>query len=155
MVVKNKDYIIDNPFIYNFMINFITYLKYILTTSFIFYMVGIFNKEPSLFLQISFIVKIIFAFFIIYRFNSWRKKEITFTDLDRKIIYSSGMYILYLSFFDITDLYKEKIREIILYFTKSEVEKSKKILHHANNNIKQIMPESYQSISTIISRILE
>ena len=80
-------------------------------------MVGFFQEKPISILKINYVIKIAIAFFLIYRFNPYRIGKIMFTDLDRKVAYSAGVYILTLSFIDILDQYVEIFRAQITSYT--------------------------------------
>lgn len=94
------DYIIDNKFLYNIQYRFITYFNYILRIVLVLYIVGALNSNISFLLKINLYVKMFIALFLIYRFNRWRHIKVTFTDLDREIAFSAGLYIFVLSFTD-------------------------------------------------------
>ena len=51
-----------------------------------------------------------------YRFNKYREK-VVFTDLDRKVAYSAGVYILTISFIDIIEHYIGFIRSKVTIYT--------------------------------------
>jgi hypothetical protein len=68
------------------------------------------------------------ALFLIYRFNSYRKEKIKFTELDRKICYSAGLYILLVSFFDIIQSYVDKLRNVVQPNTTPIIDKIKSYL---------------------------
>jgi hypothetical protein len=63
--------------------------------SWIFYfliLIGVSQNAPKYLEIMEFYVKIYISLFLIYRFNPFRKK-IEFNDLDRKIAYSSGLFL--------------------------------------------------------------
>ena len=64
----------------------ITYLLYIL------FAVGIFKNAPQYLELLDYYVKIYISLFLLWRFNPFRR--IQFTDLDRKIAFSAGIFIL-------------------------------------------------------------
>jgi hypothetical protein len=112
-----SDWLVDNPFFYDNATFFIHYFGYISNIVIILFIVGFFSNEPSVFLTINFFIKILFSLFLIYRFNSYRKNKIQFTDLDRKICYSAGVYIFTFSFIDVIQTYVERLRQLIDPYT--------------------------------------
>jgi hypothetical protein len=63
----------------------ITYLLYIL------FAVGIFKSAPQYLEKLDYYVKIYISLFLLWRFNPFRK--IIFTNLDRKIAFSAGIFL--------------------------------------------------------------
>jgi hypothetical protein len=114
-----SDILVDNKNFYNFELKFLTYFSFITKFTVVLFLVGIFQNKPYILIQFNFVVKVLLAFFLIYRFNSYRKHKIEFTELDRKVCYSAGIYIILISFLDIINYYTETIRNnFILPFTK-------------------------------------
>ena len=122
-----SDLLVDNKTIYNLEYNFITAFSYITKISLVLFMVGIFQSKPSYLIEINFFIKILIALFLIYRFNSHRTQKIVFTELDRKVVYSAGTYILLISFIDISEKYMEIIRSYITPHTLPVINYFKKI----------------------------
>jgi hypothetical protein len=114
--------IIERPIIYNTGYTFITMFS-ILTKIFMFsFLLGVLYKDPlasiaPIMSKINFFIKILISFFLMYRFNSFRTQKIKFTELDRKISYSAGLYIFTLSFFDLFTAYLDKIHEKVYPWT--------------------------------------
>jgi hypothetical protein len=80
----------------------------------IIFIYGLVYNEPTLFIQINFLIKVIIGIYLIYKFNDFRNhKSIQFTVLDKKICYSTGIYLLIFSFADVINSYFIKIREIM------------------------------------------
>jgi hypothetical protein len=114
-----SDILVDNKNFYNFELKFLTYFSYVTKFTVLLFLIGIFQNKPTILIQFNFVVKVILALFLIYRFNSYRKHKIEFTELDRKVCYSVGIYIILISFLDIINYYTETIRSnFILPFTK-------------------------------------
>jgi hypothetical protein len=114
-----SDILVDNKNFYNFELKFLTYFSFITKFTVVLFLVGIFQNKPYILIQFNFVVKVLLALFLIYRFNSYRKHKIEFTELDRKVCYSAGIYIILISFLDIINYYTETIRnDFILPFTK-------------------------------------
>lgn len=135
-----SDILVENKFIYNLELNFITIFSWITKIVTFLYIVGFFHNKPLQFVKINFIIKVMISLFLIYRFNSYRKKQIHFTELDRKVAYSAGQYILLLSFIDIVDVYTEKIRNTIDPYTKPMIDKIKPFLQNIFLKWKEEMP---------------
>jgi hypothetical protein len=115
-----SDILVDNKNFYNFELKFLTYFSYVTKFTVLLFLIGIFQNKPTILIQFNFVVKVILALFLIYRFNSYRKHKIEFTELDRKVCYSVGIYIILISFLDIINYYTETIRNnFILPFTKN------------------------------------
>jgi len=113
-----SDIVVDNKKFYNFELKFLTYFSYVTKFTVLLFLIGIFQNKPFILIQFNFVVKVILAIFLIYRFNSYRKHKIEFTELDRKVCYSAGIYIILISFLDFINFYTEYIRNnFILPFT--------------------------------------
>lgn len=63
----------------------ITYFLYIL------FAIGIFKSAPQYLEKLDYYVKIYISIFLLWRFNPFRK--IIFTELDRKIAFSAGIFL--------------------------------------------------------------
>jgi hypothetical protein len=128
-----SDILIDNKNFYNFELKFLNFMTFITKVTFIFFIVGIFQKKLDYIVQLNFVVKVILALFLIYRFNSYRKHKIEFTELDRKICYSAGIYIITISFLDLINKYVDTIRnKFVLPITQPIVDHFKKFLKSPN-----------------------
>jgi hypothetical protein len=106
------DYIVDNKLFYVLMYNFLRLVSFIVYFSTFLYLFGFLNS--LYFLLMNFYVKITISIFLIYRFNSLRKRRLVFTDLDRKICFSAGIYILALSFQEYVVYFSKEIRQFML-----------------------------------------
>lgn len=62
-----------------------SYLLYIL------FAVGLFASAPQYIEKLDYYVKIYISLFLLWRFNPFR--DLKFTDLDRKIAFSAGMFL--------------------------------------------------------------
>ena len=111
-----KDIIVDNSYLYTFLLQFVHYFGMISKIVFVVFIIGVFSDKPESYIFINFIVKIVMSIFLIYRFNKYRGK-IEFTELDRKLCYSAGLYILLFSFADIIQIYIAKLRDKINNYT--------------------------------------
>jgi hypothetical protein len=110
------DFLVDNKTLYNLQYNFLTYFSYIVKISLVLYIIGAFNTKSKLVLQINFIVKLFLGLFLVYRFSSRRIHKIHFTDLDRKIAFSAGLYIIVISFSDFLASITETTRTHVIKF---------------------------------------
>lgn len=127
------DVLIDNKKLYDFELKFITFLSIINFISITLFIVGFFKVQPALILKFNIFFKIILALFLIYRFNDYRKQPIRFTELDRKICFSTGVFIIIISFIDIITYNIEFIRNnYILPYTEPLLNYFKTILKNLN-----------------------
>ena len=82
----------DNIRIQLFLFNFFTVISYILIA------VGIFIKSEDsseILEKIEFFLKLYMSIYLLWRFNPYRK-QINITELDKRIIYSSAFFILFI-----------------------------------------------------------
>ena len=94
------DILVDNKKIYNFELTFLRGLKIVNYLCVFLFIIGFFQDKPSFLIDFNTFFKVILALFLIYRFNDYRKNPIKFTELDRKICYSTGIFIILISFID-------------------------------------------------------
>ena len=113
---------------------FIHYFDWITLFVIVLFILGVLGNKPASFLAVNCVVKVILAIYLIYRFNSYRKDIPKLTDLDRKICYSAGVYILMFSFLDVIQSYVERLRNMIDPYTVPIVK-----------NIKSLMENLYTS----------
>ena len=111
------DYLIDNKQLYNFELFFLYLISWITRLTLLLFIVGVFQTKPRGIVEFIFFNKICLALFLIYRFNNYRTNKIIFTELDRKVCYSSGIYIILISFIDYYNSYINKIRGFIIPYT--------------------------------------
>jgi len=111
------DYFIDNKQLYNYELYFLFVISWITRLTFLLFIVGVFQTKPQGIVELIFVSKICLALFLIYRFNNYRTNKIVFTELDRKVCYSSGMYIILISFMDYYNSYINSIRNTLLPYT--------------------------------------
>lgn len=111
------DFLVDNKTIYNYELLFMSFFSVLTKIVIFLFIVGFFSQKPELFERINFGVKIMYATFLIYRFNTFRT-QINVTELDRRVALSSGIYILLISFIDLFNSDIEKIRGFIIPYTK-------------------------------------
>jgi len=83
MSIHNNLYKVQNFWFNVFIV--LTYFLYIL------FAVGIFKSAPQYLEALDYYVKIYISLFLLWRFNPFRK--IHFTDLDRKIAFSAGIFL--------------------------------------------------------------
>lgn len=116
-----KDLLVENKTFYNTAHNFLKIFGNITKTLFILLFIGILqpigstnlNYIESFFFYVSFYVKILIALFLMYRFNDWRVHKIKFTELDRKVCYSAGTFIILFSFYDFINRYINELQQIL------------------------------------------
>ena len=85
--------------------------------------IGYISAPPAIFVSMTFVLKIVLASILLYRFNSYRKQRVTFTELDRKIVSSCALFILLTSFTDYVAYFAEGIRRIVSPYTLPWLEK--------------------------------
>ena len=95
--------------IQHFIINGMIYVTFIV---FFLLFIGIIQKQPIYLDKIIFFFKVFIAFYLMYRFNDFRK-NVKFTDLDRKVCFSAGSYLLLFSFADLIHSYSSKIKDFL------------------------------------------
>ena len=108
------DFLVDNKNLYNFQYKFLTYFSYVVKISLVLYIIGAFSTKSKFLLQINFFVKLFLGFFLVYRFSNRRIHKVQFTDLDRKIAYSAGLYIIVISFSDFLASITEQTRTHVM-----------------------------------------
>jgi hypothetical protein len=113
-----SDILIDNKNIYNFELYFLKCLSVVTKIVVVLFFVGFLTDKPKFILEINFVIKFLLGLFLIYRFNKYRKNKITFTELDRKICYSVGIYIVIISLGEYLITFTDVIREQIIKITK-------------------------------------
>lgn len=111
-----KDFLVDNKLLYNVQLHFLTYFSYIIKISLVLYIIGASSAKSIYLIKINFFVKVFLGLFLVYRFSSRREHTIKFTDLDRKIAYSAGLYIIVISFSDLLLTITEKTRYYVTNF---------------------------------------
>jgi hypothetical protein len=85
---------------------FITFFIFVLL------FLGLIQKEPTYFIEATFFFKVFISLYLIIRFNEFRK-NIKFTELDRKVCFLAGIYLLLFAFADLIQYYIIKIRAIL------------------------------------------
>ena len=97
----------------HFIIDWMIYITFII---FILLFLGIIQKEPTYVSQVIFVFKVFISLYLMYRFNDFRK-NVKFTELDRKVCFLAGSYLLLFSFADLIHDYSKKIKTFLkLYF---------------------------------------
>ena len=90
----------------------IDWIGYVSFTMFVLLFVGLLQTEPIFFTEFVFLFKVGISIFLIYRFNKFRK-DVKFTELDRKVCFAAGVNILLISFADLIQEYTKKIKDYI------------------------------------------
>ena len=135
--MSKKDLLIDNKAIYDFEYNFVVVFSWITKLTVLLFIIGVFENKPSIYLEFNFIVKVCLALFLVYRFNKYRKYKIEFTELDRKICYSSGMYILIVSFADYLTIYTNTLKAFIAPYSIPIINYFKNKVTNSNSSYQQ------------------
>ena len=133
-----KDYLIDNKFLYDLEYNFLIFISFLTKLFFVLFIFGFLEEKQKYFMEIAFIVKIFIGIFLIYRFNTYRKQKIIFTELDRKVCYSAGIYLILISFIDYINYYIDQIRSFINPYTAPFVKPITDNIKPITDNIKLI-----------------
>lgn len=123
------DVLIDNKNIYKFEINFLYYFSIVTKATALLFLIGFFQEKPSIIIKINSVVKFVLGLFLIYRFNRYRKYKVEFTELDRKICYSTGLYIVLLSLGEYILQLSYAIRSRTIIYTNPVVDYVKKQLN--------------------------
>jgi hypothetical protein len=79
---------------------------------------GFVYNVPSIFIQFNFIIKVLIAMYLMYKFNDFRTDTVKFTLLDKKICYSAGIYLFLFSFADVINSYFRELRKLIIEIIK-------------------------------------
>jgi hypothetical protein len=77
------------------------------------FIVGFFQSTPPIFNTITFILKVVTALFLIYRFNPIMNVRTTFTKLDRELIMFAAFFILVASFTDYINDFLHSIQNAV------------------------------------------
>ena len=121
----DKDVLVSNKFIYNLQYTFVRWFRLITLIVVTLYVVGFFAKVPVGYNEVKFIFEFLIAIFLLYRFNSYRKK-IVLTELDKEVAFTAGEYLLVVSLVDVLAGYEDKIRPKVLKYTQPVVDYFKK-----------------------------
>jgi hypothetical protein len=127
------DILVDNKKVYKSELTFLSFINFINIVSVTLFLIGFFQTKPVLILQFNVFFKLLLAVYLIYRFNDFRKQPIRFTELDRKICFSTGVFIILITFMDILTYNIDYIRNnYILPITEPIVKKIKNFLESLN-----------------------
>ena len=122
-----SDFLIENKMFYKLAYNFVIFVNLVIVILVILFLAGTIVKTPFIFIEMNFFVKLLFALFLVYRFNPFRKDKIEFTDLDKNICFSIGVYIIVLSFLTLLARHSPKFKQYLE--TNSVTKKSVDIIH--------------------------
>lgn len=117
----DNDVLISNKFIYNLQYIFVRWVRFIIAIVVTLYIVGFFAKIPVGYNEVKFVFEFLIALFLLYRFNSYRKK-IVLTELDKEVAFTAGEYLLIVSLVDVLAGYEEQIRPKLLKYTQPVVD---------------------------------
>ena len=93
----------------HFIIDWMIYITFII---FILLFLGIIQKEPTYVSQVIFVFKVFISLYLMYRFNDFRK-NVKFTELDRKVCFLAGFYLLLFALADLIQDYIIKIKSFL------------------------------------------
>jgi hypothetical protein len=102
-MAKSSDYLLDNKWVYSILSKLVHFSDIFIIGFIVLFIIGAVSVTPNYFFNIYFATKIFFASYLLYRFNSYRVQPITLTELDRKIIFSAGIYIFIFSLIEFYD----------------------------------------------------
>jgi hypothetical protein len=111
------DIFVHNPQVVQYELLFLHIFGWITKLTFFLFLIGFFSARPYYFEEFHFIVKFWLGVFLIYRFNNYRKYKVGFTEVDRHVAFSAGIYIVLISLIDYTTIYIDRIREILHPYT--------------------------------------
>jgi hypothetical protein len=87
--------------------------NYLMAFVIVLYTLGIINSTPKSLLELNSFIKIIIAAYLIYRFNDFNDKKTVFTEFDRELVFTTSVYIIFLSFADLIFTYLTDVRNIV------------------------------------------
>jgi len=96
----------------NLFLRLIKYTTYLLLFLFI---IGAIREKPADFLLFVLYVKVALAVFLLYRFNPFYRQ--VHDSFDRKIVYTSAVFILITSFLEYINRFVDEIRSIVTVYT--------------------------------------
>jgi len=98
--------------IHDFQYNIFTIIIYVTWILYIIIALGLSAKAPQYLTNLHYYVKIYVSLFLIYRFNPFRR--VKFTNLDAKIAFSAGLFLLGTTAIDsILQNYLKQIRNLV------------------------------------------
>jgi hypothetical protein len=119
-----KDWLFDNKYFYDYTYRGLKTLSLLSKLFVAFFIIGVIYAKfsfteffKSRFTEFASTIKIIVAFLLLYRFNPYRKYKIRFTDLDRKIAYSTGMFLILITFSELIIYYSDAIHSVVSPYT--------------------------------------
>jgi hypothetical protein len=89
----------------------VDWMGYITFAIFILLFIGILRTEPAYYVEAVFVFKVFVSLYLIIRFNDFRK--IKFTELDRKVCFLAGIYLLLFALADLLQDYIIKIKAFL------------------------------------------
>ena len=125
--VKARDIVYDAPYFYDTTYSVLSFFSIISKIFLVFFIIAVLyvdftSSYRELFLRVLFFVKLIVGALLVYRFTSRRTRKIVFTELDRKIAYSAGIFIIVVSTSDIILKYSEAVHAWAYPFTSAFVD---------------------------------
>jgi hypothetical protein len=102
---------------------FLKMIKYITYSLLFLFIIGAIEEKPSYFILFVFYIKMGLAFFLLYRFNPFFKQ--VHNDFDRKIVYTSAIFILISSFLEYINRFVDELRHYVMVYTDPLLKKIK------------------------------
>ena len=99
---------------HSFQEKILTFNSYFMNTLLFLTIIGIGFTKPSYISIFEYYLKIYIGFFLIYRFNRFRKIE--FTELDRKVAFTSGIVLLSSILSNQLTKYTSQLKEMLSVF---------------------------------------
>jgi hypothetical protein len=88
-------------------------IGYVYTGFLVLFVIGFFQTTPPVFVTFTFVLKVVMALFLVYRFNPMFNHHKTFSKLDQEIIMFSAFFILVSSFTDYVNLFLNTAQKIV------------------------------------------
>ena len=103
----------------NYSLTLVRMVGYTYTLFIILFIVGFFQTPPHAFITFTFVVKVLMALFLLYRFNPYINKGFHFTKLDQEIILASAFFVLISSFTDYVNQFLKEAQRIVTHNLKN------------------------------------
>lgn len=103
----------------NYSLTLVRLVGYTYTLFIILFIVGFFQTPPHAFITFTFVVKVLMAIFLLYRFNPYMNKGFHFTKLDQEIILASAFFVLISSFTDYVNQFLKEAQRIVTHNLKN------------------------------------
>ena len=108
-----KDIFKENLFLYKILHALAIILNSAIVILIILILTGYVKEPPTFFIEVNFVIKLIFALFLVYRFNIFSSNKLEITSLDKEICFSIGLYIIVLSIVSITVRNSQYFKQVL------------------------------------------